>query len=164
MSGHDKITTLESHLKSIKNRREIPEWKKKNAAWLGETAMKLNRQISNNKNLQKILDEFKNIVVKVIKSNSEEQMLDHVFSSIFVIETLIPNITLKMKFREEIVKDFLRKNGVTMIVPSKGDIFKPEFHLAIDGKGTSYQIKRIEMPGFKYETGKVIKKALVILE
>ena len=140
------------------------DWKKLNAGYFFKIGIKIEEKISGEKNRDKIIDEFKNIIDKIVTSDTEERMLKYVINSIFVIESLISKTTLKSEFREEIIMEFFEKNGIDMITPSRSDTFNPEFHTVVGGKKGTYQIENLKTPGFKEKSGKVIKKTLVILE
>lgn len=159
-----KSTIRKFYVKAMMEGKLHPDWKRTSAGYFFDKGIIIEKQIANEKNQEKIIAEFLNIIKKILKSKSKEQMFGYVISSIFVIEKLILKTTTRAIFRDEIINRFFKNNNIDMIIPAKGDAFNPQFHEVVGGRGNTYRVKILEMPGFKEESGKVIKKAMVVLE
>ena len=160
-----KSAIKEFYHKELFEKKSIPlGWKRKLAGNIYKKALQIEAKLHREKNKDKIINEFINIIKKIIHSSSQEEVIDFIISSILTIEGAISNHDLKTGFRREIVNDFLKKMGIEMIAPLKGDSFRPELHIAIGGKSITQRINRVESIGIKEKHGKIIRKAMVILD
>jgi molecular chaperone GrpE (heat shock protein) len=160
-----KSTIKEFYHKELFEKKSIPfGWKRKLAGNIYNKALDIEAKLHKEKNKDKIINEFINIIKKIILTPSQEEVIDFIISSMLTIEGSISNHDLKTGFRRDIIDDFLEKMDIEMIAPFKGESFRPELHIAIGGKSITQRVDRVESIGIREKHGKIIKKAMVIVD